>query len=72
MLVHCQHGSDRTGTMIAVYRVIIDGWSKDDAVREMTNGGFGFHPMWQNLISYIKALDVDAIKAEVAKQGRWQ
>ena len=72
VLVHCQHGSDRTGTMIAVYRVIIDGWSKDDAVREMTNGGFGFHPMWQNLISYIKALDVAAIKAEVAKQGRWQ
>ena len=72
VLVHCQHGSDRTGTMIAVYRVIIDGWSKDDAVREMTNGGFGFHPMWKNLISYIKALDVDVIKAEVAKQGRWQ
>jgi protein tyrosine phosphatase len=58
VLVHCQHGSDRTGTMIAVYRVIIDGWSKDNAVREMTDGGFGFHPMWQNLISYIKALDV--------------
>ena len=72
VLVHCQHGSDRTGTMIAVYRVILDGWSKDHAVREMTDGGFGFHPMWQNLISYIKALDVDAIKAEVAKQGWWQ
>ena len=72
VLVHCQHGSDRTGTMIAAYRVIIDGWSKDNAVREMTEGGFGFHAMWQNLISYIKKLDVDAIKAEVAKQGSWQ
>jgi protein tyrosine/serine phosphatase len=72
VVVHCQHGSDRTGTMIAIYRVVVDGWSKDQAVREMTGGGFGFHPMWQNLIRYIEELDVSAIKAEVAKQGRWE
>jgi protein tyrosine/serine phosphatase len=35
VLVHCQHGADRTGSMIAVYRVIVQGWSKDDAIREM-------------------------------------
>jgi hypothetical protein len=38
----------------------------------MTNGGFGFHPMWQNLLRYIDELDVDAIKAQVEQQGAWQ
>jgi len=72
VLVHCQHGSDRTGTMVAIYRVAIDGWTKAQATDEMVNGGFGFHPFWQNLLRYIDELDVDAVKAEVAKQGPWQ
>jgi len=72
VLVHCQHGSDRTGTMVAIYRVAYEGWTKAEATDEMINGGFGFHPMWQNLIRYIEELDVDAIKAQVAKQGAWR
>jgi protein tyrosine/serine phosphatase len=72
VLVHCQHGSDRTGTMVAIYRIAFEGWTKAQAVDEMVNGGFGFHPLWQNLRRYIEALDVDAIRAEVAKQGAWQ
>jgi Tyrosine phosphatase family len=72
VLVHCQHGSDRTGTMVAIYRIAFEGWTKAQATDEMINGGFGFHPMWQNLLRYIEALDVNAIKAQVAKQGAWQ
>ena len=72
VLVHCQHGSDRTGTMVAIYRITLEGWTKAQATDEMINGGFGFHPMWQNLLRYIEQLDVDAIKEQVAKQGAWQ
>jgi hypothetical protein len=72
VLVHCRHGSDRTGTMVAVYRIVVEGWTKAQAVDEMVHGGFGFHPMWQNLLRYIDALDVDAIRAEVDAQGPWQ
>lgn len=71
VLVHCQHGSDRTGTMVAIYRIAVESWTKEQAVDEMVNGGFGFHPLWQNLRRYIEALDVEAIKAEVARQGAW-
>lgn len=71
VLVHCQHGSDRTGTMVAIYRIAYQGWSKVQATDEMVNGGFGFHPIWQNLLRYIDKLDIDAIKAEVARQGAW-
>ena len=72
VLVHCEHGSDRTGTMVAIYRVAVEGWTKAQATDEMINGGFGFHPLWQNLLRYIEELDVNAIKAQVAKQGPWQ
>jgi protein tyrosine phosphatase (PTP) superfamily phosphohydrolase (DUF442 family) len=64
VLVHCQHGADRTGTMIAVYRIIVQGWSKAEAIREMTEGGFGFHPIWSNLPKWIQNLNIDRIQRQ--------
>ena len=60
--VHCKHGSDRTGTMCAIYRIAVDGWSKEEAIQEMTKGDFGFHSVWTNLIRFIQKLDVESIK----------
>jgi len=62
VLFHCQHGADRTGTMCALYRVAVQGWSKEAAIKEMTQGGYGFHGIWQNLIHWINTLDIDRIK----------
>ena len=64
VLVHCQHGSDRTGTMCAMYRICVQGWSKEDAIKELKEGGYGYHKMWINLIKYIEKADVDKIKKE--------
>ncbi len=61
VLVHCWHGSDRTGAMVAIYRVAVQGWSKDEAIREMTEGGFGFHQIWVNLPKWIRELDIEAV-----------
>ena len=69
-LVHCQHGADRTGTMIAIYRITVQGWKKDDAIREMTGGGYGYHEMWSNLIRYLRNLDTDALKKKAGMAGR--
>ena len=63
--VHCMRGADRTGTACAVYRIAVQGWSKDAAIEEMTEGGFGFHDAWNlTLIPFIRDLDVDALKRE--------
>lgn len=62
VLVHCQHGADRTGTMCAVYRIAVLGWTKEEAIAEMTKGGFGFHTIWAGLVKYIRNLDIDRIK----------
>ncbi len=62
VLVHCQHGADRTGTMCALYRVAVQGWSKEEALKEMMQEGFGFHGIWENLIQWINGLDIEGIK----------
>jgi protein tyrosine/serine phosphatase len=64
VFVHCQHGADRTGTMCAIYRVAVDGWTKQQAIDEMTKGGFGFHSVWTNLPKFIEKLDVKKVKAK--------
>lgn len=61
VFVHCQWGADRTGMMCAIERVALEGWTKDEAIAEMTQGDFGFHPEWQNLIRYVRELDVDKL-----------
>jgi protein tyrosine/serine phosphatase len=62
ILVHCQHGADRTGTMIAIYRMAVQGWKKEDAIKEMKEGGYGYHSIWTNLVRYLNGLDVQALK----------
>ena len=61
-LVHCQHGADRTGTMCAVYRVVVEGWTADQAIDEMVRGGYGFHEVWDNLRTYLRGLDVPRLR----------
>ena len=49
VLIHCYHGSDRTGVSVAMYRIIYVNWTIDDALNEMKHGGYGFHPIWGNI-----------------------
>jgi len=65
-LIHCQHGADRTGLMTAMYRILEQGWTPDEALKELTDGGFGYHAMWGNIIRYVKSADVPTLKAEIA------
>ncbi|MFH0880980.1 MAG: tyrosine-protein phosphatase, partial [Lentisphaerota bacterium] len=69
VFVHCQHGADRTGMMCAIYRMVIGGWDKAAAIREMTEGGFGFHPIWSNLVAFLQKLDVEALRQKAFPQG---
>jgi protein tyrosine phosphatase (PTP) superfamily phosphohydrolase (DUF442 family) len=65
VLVHCQHGADRTGVMVAAYRVVVQGWSKQSAVEEFEHGGFGFHPIWRGLPRLIDGLKVAQMRSEL-------
>ena len=39
VLVHCSAGVQRTGGAVTLYRVLVQGWSFDDAVAEMIAAG---------------------------------
>lgn len=43
VLVHCYHGADRTGAVIAAWRILQQGWSDKAAIDEMLHGGYGHH-----------------------------
>jgi protein tyrosine/serine phosphatase len=62
VLVHCQHGADRTGVMCAIYRIAVQGWTKEKALKEMVEGGFGFHGIWGHLAQWVNKLDIEKIK----------
>jgi protein tyrosine/serine phosphatase len=68
VLLHCQHGSDRTGLVTAMYRIVFQGWTKDAALDELLHGGFGYHSIWKNIPEYVKNADVEKIKNAVDKE----
>jgi len=46
VFVHCQHGCDRTGTIIACYRIEHDHWNSQDALREARMYGMSPLEIW--------------------------
>ena len=50
VLVHCEHGEDRTGLIIGLHRVLNEKWKPEDAYDEMLR--YGFHPILFNLKNY--------------------
>ncbi|MHC4983314.1 MAG: fused DSP-PTPase phosphatase/NAD kinase-like protein [Planctomycetota bacterium] len=74
VFIHCKFGGDRTGAMVAVYRMAVCGWSRREALEEMTDSQFEFHRIWEDLVRFVEAADVEALKrrarqVEVAGQA---
>ena len=65
-LIHCHHGADRTGLMSALYRVLEQDWSTTDALDELVNGGYGFHPIWRNIPRYLRNVHRDQLRDTLA------
>lgn len=77
VFVHCNHGRDRTGLIIAIYRVANEGWTAEEAQREANRHGMFW---WKfDLKNYIRdyytrtrrsalfpaALSADALRSTV-------
>ncbi|WP_226989253.1 tyrosine-protein phosphatase [Desulfuromonas sp. TF] len=66
ILIHCWHGSDRTGLVSAMYRIVFQGWEKEAAILELTDGGYGYHAFFYgNIPKLIRAADIAAIRKAV-------
>lgn len=40
VFIHCRQGADRTGTMVAIYRMLVQGWSFEKAYEDMRQHHF--------------------------------
>ena len=51
VFVHCKHGNDRTGTVVACYRIMREGWNANRAVTEANR--HGMHRIMYGMRGYI-------------------
>ncbi|MGE8683996.1 MAG: dual specificity protein phosphatase family protein [Acinetobacter sp.] len=65
VLIHCYHGSDRTGASVAMYRIIFQGWSIEAAKQEMKHGGYGYHSIWKNIDQLLNVKNVRWIQEQL-------
>ena len=66
LLIHCQHGADRTGVVVAAYRIVFQDWTPDEAIAEMEHSRYGMHKFFfPNLRTLIQRADWQAIRREV-------
>lgn len=74
LFVHCRLGDDRTGMMVAAYRIAEEGWTADEAMNEMRSFGFtrAHHYICPSLATYERQFpdrlkNNDAFKDERAR-----
>lgn len=66
LLVHCFHGSDRTGVVVAMYRMVVQNWPREKAIAELTDPRHGHHAdVFPNIRRYLETVDVGGIRREV-------
>lgn len=73
ILVHCWHGSDRTGIVCAAYRIVMQDWTPEKALEELMDERFGHHrSYYSNLAELIRTTDWKAFKTEFRKKRQAQ
>jgi protein-tyrosine phosphatase len=61
VFIHCKRGPDRTGALVAIYRIARNGW---DTARALTDANDrGMRPWYRGLRSQIKAFDASMIQS---------
>jgi tyrosine-protein phosphatase SIW14 len=53
IFVHCRYGEDRTGVMVAAYRIAQQKWTADEALQEMNSFGFHYH-LYRGMRAYVR------------------
>lgn len=69
VFVHCHHGEDRTGLIIAVYRISRDGWTAEQAKKEAKRHGMSRFQF--GMKDYIKDYARDYKRPPVSRLMNW-
>ncbi len=63
VLLHCWHGSDRTGCIVAAYRIVEQGWTLQQAEAEFRAPRYGHHHYWyKNLPTLLRSADWEKLR----------
>ena len=65
VLIHCHHGADRTGLIVALWRILYENWTRQQAIDELIEGGYGFHPIWANIPRYLRRVDLIDLRERI-------
>lgn len=71
LLIHCRHGSDRTGAIAAGYRIVCNNWTLEKALAEFYAPEYGYHPwLYWSLPRRLHKCDWAFVAAEVGAYGK--
>lgn len=63
VFIHCDNGSQKTGLMVAVYRMYVQGWTSYDATKELCNAGL--KKCWGNIYTCLGSFNKEKIRASI-------
>ncbi len=67
IFIHCRYGVDRTGLMIAAYRMAMEGWTPAQAFAEMVAFGFDY---WHGFACHAVKTYEEGFPAQLHKDSR--
>lgn len=72
VLVHCWHGSDRTGIVCAAYRIVMQGWrGRKRQLEELMDERFGHHrSYYSNLAELVRDTGLEGSSKRIRRKGR--
>lgn len=65
ILIHCFHGSDRTGAVVALYQMVFLNVPKEEAIKNLVEGGYGHHKIYFNIPRLLRQIDVEKLRTEL-------
>lgn len=72
VLVHCWHGSDRTGLVVAMYRLVFENAEKPAVLAELRKPVHGYHEnYYAGIARYIRDVDVSQIRQRVLSDSSY-
>ncbi len=71
LLIHCWHGSDRTGCAVAAYRIVFENWKEEEAIAELMKPEYGHHKnIYTNIPALLRKADWQKIKTTILKKEK--
>ncbi len=65
LLIHCQHGSNRTGCTVAASRIVFDNWSVEAAIAELSKPEYGHSKIYRNIPKLLRKTDWEKVKSTI-------